>query len=168
MWYRNRILFARWALWGVLLCAALVLQATVCNRLPVLGVFPLLMPVAVVCVAMMGSAEFGAVIGLIGGLLAYLGGDALAFIIPALCFAGALAGGLCTSYFTRSLLPALLMAAIALLLYELPFWALRVYLGHAPAYTFVTVVLPEFGYSLLCTLPLYWLSWRVSLLGVKR
>ena len=77
MLYRNRYRIARGALWALLLLAALVLQGTVCNRLPLLGVSPLLLPVAAVCVAMMGSAEFGAAIGLAGGLLGYLGGGAL-------------------------------------------------------------------------------------------
>lgn len=165
MLYRNRISIARWVLWGILLAAALVLQATVCNRLPVFGAVPVLMPVAVVCVAMMGSAESGAVVGLVGGLMAYLGGDASAFVIPVLCFAGALSGGLCTIYFTRSLPPALLMAAIALVLCAVPTWALEWYLGHVPLSAAWEILLPELVYSLLYTLPLYWLSWRVSLLG---
>ena len=165
MLYRNRILIARWVLWGILLAAALVLQGTVCNRLPLFGAVPLLMPVAVVCVAMMGSAESGAVVGLIGGLMAYLGGDASAFVIPLLTFAGALSGGLCTIYFTRSLLPALLLAAIALVICQVPSWALEWYLGHVPFSAAWRLLLAEFCCSLLYTLPLYWLSWRISLLG---
>ena len=96
MLYRNRKRILRWALWALLLAAALVLQATVCNRLPLLGVIPLLLPSAVACVAMMGSAETGAIIGLAGGLLGYWGGDAIWLSIPALCLAGALAGALCS------------------------------------------------------------------------
>lgn len=167
MWYRHRTDFARWALWALLLALALVLQATVCSHLKLMGVMPLLLPVAAVCVAMMGSAEFGAVIGLAAGLIGYLGGDALAFTIPALCFAGALAGGLCSRYFTRSLPPALLLSAIALLVCELPAWMFRTSQGYAPPYSVFTVLLPELVYSLLYAFPLYWLSWRISLLGKR-
>ena len=77
--------------------------------------------------------------------------------------AGALAGGLCSQYFTRSLLPALLLSLMALLLCELPVWALRCYLGHAPISALLRVVLPETVYSLLYTPLLYLLSWRISL-----
>ena len=164
MLYRNRYRIARGALWALLLLAALVLQGTVCNRLPLLGVSPLLLPVAAVCVAMMGSAEFGAAIGLAGGLLGYLGGGAAALFIPLLCLAGALAGGLCSQYFTRSLLPALLLALMALLLCALAVLALRCYLGHAPVSALLRVVLPETVYSLLYTPLLYLLSWRISLI----
>ncbi len=165
MLYRNRIQILRWTLMSLLLGAALVLQATVCNQLPLWGAVPLLIPAAVACIAMMGSAESGAIVGLAGGLLAYLGGDAMAFVIPVLTFAGALAGGLCSLYFTRSLPPALLMSAVALLLCELPTCILQCYLGHAPLSALWQVLLPELFYSLLCTLPLYWFSWRISLLG---
>lgn len=164
MLYRNRIRIARGVAWAVLMLAALVLQATVCNRLPIFGVAPVLLPVATICVAMMLSAEAGAVVGLIGGMLACLGGDAYSMTIPLLALAGALAGGLCTLYFTRTLLPALLLSAIALLLCQLPTWALLLYLQRIPASSFITVVLPEFGYSLLYTLPFYWISWRISLI----
>lgn len=165
MLYRNRILITRWLCWSLLLTTALVLQATICNRLTVFGAAPLLMPVAVACVAMMGSAESGAIVGLAGGLLACLGGDAPAFAIPALCLAGALSGGLCTIFFTRSLPPALLLSAIALVLCELPAWGLEWYLGHVPLSSVWRTLLPELLYSLVYTLPLYWLSWRIRLLG---
>lgn len=165
MLYRNRISILRWTLWVLLLLAALILQASVCNRIPIFGVTPLLLPVAVACVAMMGSAESGAILGLAGGLLACLCGDSRAFVIPAMTLAGALAGGLCSLYFTRSLLPALLMAAIALLLCELPACLLQCYLGRAPLSALWRVLLPELLYSLLYTFPLYWLSRRIRLLG---
>ena len=165
MLYRNRITIARWTLWVLLLTAALVLQATVFNRLPLLGAIPQLIPVAVVCVAMMGSAETGAVVGLIGRLMSCLGGDALVFVVPILAFAGALTGGLCSICFTRSLLSALLLGLGALLLCAVPTWLLQWYLGHAPLSALWHVVAPEVLISLVYTLPLYWLSWRISLLG---
>ena len=167
MLYRNRKRILRWALWALLLAASLVLQATVCNRLPLLGVIPLLLPSAVACTAMMGSAETGAIIGLAGGLLGYWGGDAIWLSIPALCLAGALAGALCTRFFTRSLPPALLLCVIALLLCELPAWLLRLYPGYAPVSALWRVMLPELGYSLLYAVPIYGLSWRIGQIKVS-
>lgn len=165
MRYERRIQILRWALWTLLLIGSLVLQATV---FPLWApVIPLLVPVTVACIATMGSAESGAVFGLVGGLLGYLGGDAMSFTIPVLTFVGAMTGTLCSRWFTRTLLPALLCSFAALLLCELPAWALRVYRDIVPLRSFLTVLLPELGCSLICALPLYLLSWRISLLGQR-
>ena len=165
MLYHNRTRIYRGIAWAAMMAAALVLQATVCNRLPVMGVFPLLLPVATACIAMMLPSDIGALVGLIGGLMASLGGDALYVVIPLLALAGAISGGLCTQLLTRSLPAALLLSLLALCCCELPTWLLHLYTGHAPLYTLWTVVLPEIGYSLLFTPLFFWLSWRISLIA---
>lgn len=134
----------KWLLYSITLVAAYILQSTVLNRFSIIGVTPMLVTCAVVCAAVFEDSGNGAVFGLCAGLLlAFTNTDKAVFYIVTLTVTGAAAGGLCSRFFTRSYLSAVLLCAAGALLCESTIWIVGGALGTLPGSAFITVVLPQ-------------------------
>ncbi len=147
----------KWLLYGITLFVAYILQSAVFNRFTILGVNPMLVTCAVVCVCVFEDSYSGAIFGLCAGLLlAFTNTDKAAFYIVTLTVAGAASGGLCSCLFTRSWLSALLLSAVGTLFCESAIWIVGGLVGTLPGSALITVVLPQ---SLLAALfsPLFYL-----------
>ena len=59
----------RWLVYLALAAVCYLLQACVFSRMPILGAGPLILPVAVACVALWEGADRGALFGLLAGVL---------------------------------------------------------------------------------------------------
>lgn len=159
---RRMLIVLRWVLYALGAVLALVLQQSVFARLPVLGAAACLMPVAAALVAMREGPEAGGLFGLGLGLLWCLSGVRYGpMYIALLALAGVLVGGLCRDYFRCGVLPALVLALVALAVCEVPVLLLLLYLGKAGFGVFAMELL----ISLIFVFPGYPLVWAISRIG---
>lgn len=154
----RRDLIQKWLTYGLGLLPVWLLDAYILPYFPLFGFTPMLLPAAVVSVAVLEGAHAGAGFGLAVGLLwelAYPGG------FGGLVFAMALAGmaiGAISQYALQQSLPGCLLCSGGVLL-ALEF--LRVFRGlltnTASLSSLLLVAVPEFLLSLLWTLPVWFL-----------
>lgn len=151
----------KWLLYGLATLPVWWLDAFVLNRFPLLGVIPMLLPVAAATVAALEGAVAGAGFGLFVGVLCdavYYGGHgAMTLGLCLLCWgAGALAQYVLRPNFGGCILCAgLVLAAIDLGRVS---WGLFTQLAPLPA--LLRVAVPEILWSLAFVCLLYpWYSW---------
>lgn len=146
----------KWASFSALLVLLFLLESCVCNRFPLWGAVPRLMPLAVAAVGFWEGTFAGAVFGLGGGLLCALTagseGGALIWQYTAI---GLACGTTVNKSLGRSLLGYLLCALASLLFLEGLQVLTRVLFLHEPAEAVVRIAGAEGLYSLLYALPIY-------------
>ena len=102
----------KWFFYALGLLLVWVLDAQILNRLPVLGTIPMLLPLAVVSVAVLEGAYAGAGFGMAVGLLwelAYPGGSGI--LVFGMTLAGMLTGSIAQYALSQSFVSCLLCSA---------------------------------------------------------
>ena len=150
----------KWFFYALGLFLVWVLDAQILNRLPVLGTIPMLLPLAVVSVAVLEGAYAGAGFGMAVGLLwelAYPGG--FGGLVLGMALAGMAIGALAQYALSQSFPGCLLCSAAILALLDL-LRVLRGLITHAASLpALLQVAVPEFLYSLAWT-PVVYLLFR--------
>ena len=150
----------KWLIYALGLFLVWVLDAQILNRLPVLGTIPMLLPLAVVSVAVLEGAYAGAGFGMAVGLLwelAYPGG--FGGLVLGMALAGMAIGALAQYALSQSFPGCLLCSAAILALLDL-LRVLRGLITHAASLpALLQVAVPEFLYSLAWT-PVVYLLFR--------
>ena len=155
--------------WGVYALAILpiwFLEVYVLNRLPVLGVTPMLMPLAAVAAAVLEDATGGAGYGLFVGILcdaAYHGTNGAMTL--GLCLLGMAAGALAQYALRQNLVGCLLCSLGALLCIDAVRVAVHLLRGSASLGALLRVAVPEALWSMVFVFPVYalylWVFHRV-------
>lgn len=161
--YKNALM---WGLYAVLFLFAAVFQTVLFGSPRFFGVKLCLLPVVIGCVTMHTGSESGAIFGLAAGLFwALTGADAGALFILLFTVSGAVCGYLCDRYLKRHIVSALLMALLALLICQLPFFAVKCYLG-STYWRQIGSVLTQIGLSMAAFPVIYLISWAIRKVGV--
>lgn len=151
----------KWTFYALALLPVWWLDAFLLNRLPILGVIPMLLPVAAITVAVLEGGAAGAGFGLAVGVLCdcvYIGAPGTMTL--ALCLLGWGAGA-ATQYVLRpSFGGCVLCSAAGLLLIGTARVLQGLFTRLAPLSVLLQVALPEMLYSLCFACLLYpWFSW---------
>lgn len=152
----GKINVKKWLKYSLILLVAWLIQSTLLNRIHILGVCPMLVPVCVAVVALFEGGDSGAAYGLGAGLLlAMTYNNRAALYVVGLTLAGAAVGGLSTHYFTATFLSSLLMSVMALVICEGLIWLFGMAVGTLPGSALISVLLPVTGVSFVFTPLLY-------------
>lgn len=151
---------------SVLLLVLFVLQSMFFSRLRIFGVAPLILPVAVVGVALFEGPSWGGVFGVAAGLFCDAGfPETAVFFTILLTLVGMGAGLLSDFYLTKGLSSFILCSALALALIAfLQMFAFLVFDGVSPGALLKTGGLQTL-YSILFVFPLYYFVRRISRRG---
>lgn len=146
----------KWALYALGLLPVWWLELFVLNRIPVFGVAPMLLPLAVVAVAVLEEPVSGAGFGLCVGILC----DAVYFgtggtMTIALALIGWGVGAAATYVLDRNFLGCLLCSVMALLIIEAGRVFLRMFTGVSAFGALIRVAGPELLWSLVFVAALY-------------
>ena len=156
----RRDLFHKWFIYTLGLLPVWVLDAYILPRYPLMGVSPVLLPLAVAAVAVLEGAYAGTGFGLAVGLLwelAYPGG--FGALVLYLAVAGMLMGAVSQYALSQSFPGCLICAAGVLGLLGLLRVARGLLINAAPLHQLLQVAVPEFLWSMAWT-PLVWLLFR--------
>lgn len=151
----------KWFIYALGLLPIWILDAFLLGRYPLFDTKPLLLPLAVVAVAVLEGASAGARFGLAVGLLwelGYAGGSGTMILF--LVLVGAAAGSAAQYALTQGLLGCFLCSAAAMAMLEV----LRVFLGIFTQKAALTVLIGVAAKELMWTLvwtPLVWLVFRL-------
>ena len=149
----------KWLIYGLVLLLTALLQRQLFGRLRLLGVTPVLLPLAVMALASLEGAAGGAGYGIAAGVVSmYLDGSS-AWAVLLLCLCGAIAGLLAQHVLSRSFFGYLLCCLGTMTLRGAWLVLSRWYRGMAPPAVLLGVAGPE----LLCTMlisPLIYLLLR--------
>ena len=105
----------KWGVYALALLPVWFCEVYILNRIPVLGVIPMLLPLAAVCVAVLEGATAGAGFGLFVGMLCdavYFNADGAMTVV--VCLIGVGAGALAQYVLRQNLLGCLLCSLLAL------------------------------------------------------
>lgn len=152
----DRIL--RWVIYGAALLLLFGAEQLVFSRLPIFGVIPVLLPLALAAAATLEESRFGAAFGMVTGMLLTVSGNGF-WVIP-LCSAAGFGLGLLTRYALRQDFVGHLFGCTILLAIRTA-WCVgsRLVTGAAGLPVLLRVALPEFCYSLALAWPV-WLLFR--------
>ena len=152
----------KWLIYALGLFLVWVLDAQVLNRLPVLGTIPMLLPLAVVSVAVLEGAYAGAGFGMAVGLLwelAYPGG--FGGLVFGMALAGMVTGAVSQYALSQSFLSCLLCSAGVLGVLD----SLRIlrilFLQVETLDVLLQIAVPEVALSLCWTPVVYWIFRRI-------
>ena len=155
-------LLIKWSHYGAAALLVFFLERCVFSRLPVLGVIPMLIPLAVVMVAAFEGSAAGAVFGMVTGAVCVVCLARASLGLVLLFTVIGLLAGVTTQYaISRSLAGCLLCSAVTLALVDggrMAYWLLW---REATLLPLLRVAGPEILYSLVLALPLYLLFSRV-------
>lgn len=146
----------KWIAYGVALAVITIFNYYILGPLPIS--LPLLLPMAAVAVGTLENPKFGAGFGLVSGLIMATIGHQSLLCIPALTAIGWLCSLLSQRVLRQDLVGHLLCAVVTIFVWEAVqvCWHLARGLG-APG-LLLRVALPELLWSLVFSLPVYWLS----------
>ena len=153
----RQALFHKWFLYALALFPVWLLDACILSRYPLFGVRPMLLPLAVVAVAVLEGSHAGAGFGLGVGLLwalAYSSGKGM--MVIGLTLVGLLTGAAAQYALSQSFLGCLLCSAGALAAIDLWRIAVRLFVRSAGWTSVLRVAVPEILWSLAWT-PLVYL-----------
>ena len=153
----RQALFHKWFLYALALFPVWLLDARILSRYPLFGVRPMLLPLAVVAVAVLEGSHAGAGFGLGVGLLwalAYSSGKGM--MVIGLTLVGLLTGAAAQYALSQSFLGCLLCSAGALAAIDLWRIAVRLFVRSAGWTSMLRVAVPEILWSLAWT-PLVYL-----------
>ena len=163
--YRNIIM---WALFAALFLAAVMAQTTLFGRVRFHDVKLSVLPIAMVCIGMQVDHEAAGLFGLLAGLCWFaLGAEDGTLAIVTFPAVGILAGWLCDSLFARRFFPSLALSLGALVLHEGALFAIKYYLGTAPAELALWVP-KTVAMSLAVTPVIYLLARLIGKAGVSK
>lgn len=149
----------KWLIYGLLLLFTAFLQRRLFGRLRLLGVMPVLLPLAVMALSSLEGAAGGAGFGVAAGVLAtYLDGSS-PWVVLLLCLCGLLTGLLAQHVLSRSFFGYVLCCLGAMLLREGGLILLHWYRDAVQPLVLLRVAAPE----LLCTMlvsPLIYVMFR--------
>ena len=153
----------RLVLYAVLSLLLYLLQAAVFTRIRIFGVKPLILPVAVVCIALFEGSFTGGIFGLICGVLCdFTMSDSLVLFTVSLTLIGFCVGILSELVLARGFPSCILCSAAVLIICAfLQSFRLLFFYGASPLAIASTGLLQS-AYSVLFTLPLYWCVRTVS------
>ena len=152
----------KWLCYALALLPVWWLDAYVLTRFPVFGVTPLLLPVAVVSVAVLEGVSGGAGFGFGVGLLwatAYAGGDGSRVLI--LTLVGMFVGALARYALARSLVGCLICSAGTLVVLLTLRSATELFFMRATLWQLLRVTLPQLLWTLVWTAPVYGIFYQV-------
>lgn len=156
----RRDLFHKWFIYTLGLLPVWVLDAYILPRYPLMGVSPVLLPLAVAAVAVLEGAYAGTGFGLAVGLLwelAYPGG--FGGLVFYLALAGMAMGAVSQYALSQSFLGCLICSAGVLGLLDCLRVARMLFINAASLSSLLQLAVPEFLWSLVWT-PLVWLLFR--------
>lgn len=147
----------KWSLYGLALLLIYLLQTLVTDRILILGVRPDLIPVAIVAVAILEGGVGGAGFGLGAGLFSVAAFyDVSILIILIYPLAGAIVGLVAEYVLQNNFLSCFLCVVIFFAVMEI--WrVLPPLIGGDSLAALLRIALPELLYSLIFTLPIYFL-----------
>ena len=122
----------KWGVYALALLPVWFCEVYILNRIPVLGVIPMLLPLAAVCVAVLEGATAGAGFGLFVGMLCdavYFNADGAMTVV--VCLIGVGAGALAQYVLRQNLLGCLLCSLAALAFIDAGRIAARLLTGQA-------------------------------------
>ena len=148
----------KWGVYALALLPVWFLELFVLNRFPVMGVSPMLLPLAAVAVAVLEGTVAGAGYGLFVGVVC----DAVYFsasgaMTIGVCLLGILTGALSQYALRQSLAGCLVCSALALGLIDLFRVAARLIRGTASLPALLGVAGPEILWSMVFVFPIYFL-----------
>lgn len=146
----------KWVAYGLALLAITILNYYVLGPLPI--ALPLLLPMAAVAVGTLEGSRFGAGFGLAAGLVMSAVEHSSLFLIPLLSAIGFLCGLLTQYVLRRDLVGHLPCAVIVMLLWEVCQGGYHLLHHTAPLAQLIRVALPEMLWTLLFSLPVYWIA----------
>lgn len=148
---------------AAVLFVAVVVQLSIMAQVTILGGHPNLLLVALVCIALLRGAVFGAVAGFSAGLLADTGTfGTLGFTALLLTLAGYWTGRYGETTGRDRAHAPMLSIAVVTFLYQIAALVLRFILGeNAPAGEIFTGVVPTMLLNLILTWPMYALARRL-------
>ena len=152
----RRDFLIKWSVYALALLPVWFLEAYVLNRFPVFGVAPMLLPLAVICVAVLEGATAGGGFGLAVGILcdaAYFNTDGAMTL--GICILGVLAGVLAQYALRQDLVGCLLCSFGGLILIDLTRIGVRLFLGQTDLAAMLAVAVPEVLWSMLFVFPVY-------------
>ena len=156
----------KWGAYALALVPVWILELYVLSRFPVLGVTPMLMPLAAVAVAVLEGATAGGGFGLFVGVLcdaAYHDTDG--GMTLGVCLIGVCAGALSRYALRQNLAGCLLCSLAGLLCISGMRVVVRLFWQTAPLDALLRVGLPEVAWSLVFVFPVYalflWVFQRV-------
>lgn len=156
----------KWGAYALALVPVWILELYVLSRFPVLGVTPMLMPLAAVAVAVLEGATAGGGFGLFVGVLcdaAYHDTDG--GMTLGVCLIGVCAGALSRYALRQNLAGCLLCSLAGLLCISGMRVVVRLFWQTAPLDALLRVALPEVAWSLVFVFPVYalflWVFQRV-------
>jgi len=143
----------------VLLALLFVLQGVVFSRLRILGIAPLILPLAVIGIGLFEGPTWGGLFGLAAGVLSdsALFGTTVLFTVILTCLG--MGVGLLSSYLLSRGFPSFFLCSIAAL-FAIAFFqmfGLLVYRGESPL-ALIRVAVLQTSYSLFFVLPIYYLT----------
>ena len=146
----------KWGVYALALLPVWFLELFVLNRFPVLGVTPMLLPLAAVAVAVLEGAAAGAGYGLFVGVVC----DAVYFsasgsMTIGLCLLGALTGMLARYALRQSLAGCLVCSALALAVIDAFRVIARLLRGTATLSALLRVAGPEILWSMVFVFPIF-------------
>lgn len=143
--------------WIAYLVGLVVISAfnfNVLSRLPL--ALPLLLPMSAVAVGVLEGPKFGALFGMAAGILASCTGHKGLYCIPLLALLGWVCGLVVQYVLRRDLVGHFICAAVAALLWEVWQVGFRLITHIAPLPVLIRVALPELLWTLVFSLPVYW------------
>lgn len=151
----RRDLILKWVVYGVALAVVAILNFSVLGRLPI--ALPLLLPMAAVAAGTLEGPRFGAAFGIVAGLVFSAVGHSSMAWIPALALAGWLCGLLAQFVLRRDFVGHILCALCTMVVWELWQVGSRLVAGVAPLSPLLKTALPELLWTLICSVPVYWI-----------
>ena len=151
----RRDIIIQWLAYGVALAAITILNFSVLSWLPIS--LPLLPPMAAGAAGTLEGPRFGAGYGLAAGLVMATIGHASPAAVPLLAALGWCCGMLTQFVLRRDLVGHILCASAAMVLWELFQVLSRCLRGVSSLQVLLKVALPELLWTLLFSLPIYWI-----------
>lgn len=146
----------RWALYTLLFLMTMVTETIFLAHVRPFGTRLSLVPVVLLCIAAREGAESGGLFVLLASFFWCLSGDAdSALCVFTLTAAAVAAGGLCGTWLTRALAPAMAFCLLGLILSQGGSWLLRLYLAEPMPEGSGLLVCRQVGLSVL-TAPVFW------------
>ena len=146
----------KWGVYALALLPVWLCEAFVLNRFPVMGVTPMLLPVAAVCVAVLEGAAGGAGFGLFAGVLCdavYFNADGT--LTLGLCLIGMGAGAAAQYVLRQNLAGCLLCSAAALAVIDGGRILARLFAGSAGLPAMLSLAAREILWSMVFVFPVY-------------
>ncbi len=152
----RRDFIIKWLAYGIALAVITILDYYILAPLPI--ALPMLLPMAAVAVGTLEGPLSGAGFGMAAGFVLDTVGHGGPLFIPALAAVGWLCGLLTQYVLRRDLVGHLLCAAGTMLVWELCQVGSRLVAGVAPLRLLLRVAVPELLWTLLFSLPVYWIA----------